>query len=75
MNTRIPVIRKGKQVKDNTCSIVSLKCENCGHQESMKKIEYDSYLEWMEDENDQKILCPFCLGYMRPINKNNEDKQ
>ena len=68
MSTRIPTIRKGKQVTDNTCSTVSLICEDCGHQESMKISEYESYLKWMPDKNDQKILCPFCLGYMRPVN-------
>lgn len=67
MSTRIPIIRKGKQVTDNTCLTVSLKCENCDHQESMKMSEYESYLKWMPDTNDQKILCPFCLGYMHPV--------
>lgn len=35
----------------------------------MKKSEFDSHIKWMEDKKDPKILCPFCLGYMRPVNK------
>ena len=43
MNTKIPVIQRGKQATDNKCSNVSLKCENCDNQESMKIGEYESY--------------------------------
>ena len=56
-------------MKDNTCLNVLLKCENCDHQEYVKKSEFDSHIKWMEDKKDPKILCPFCLGYMRPVNK------
>ena len=69
MNTKIPVIQRGKQATDNTCSNVSLKCENCDNQESMKISEYESYLKWMPNTNDPKIMCPLCLGYMHRVSE------
>ena len=67
MNTKIPVIQRGKQATDNTCSNVSLKCENCDNQESMKIGEYESYPKWIPNTNDPKIMCSLCLGYMHLV--------
>lgn len=25
------------------------------------------YLKWMANKDNQKILCPFCRGFMRPV--------
>ena len=69
MSTRIPTIQKGKQVTDNTCSNVSLKREDCGHQESMKISEYESYLKWMPNTNCPKKMCSLCLVYMHLVSE------
>ena len=49
--------------------IVLMKCECCGYQEEVPLQDLIDLRDLKENEKDKRdrILCPFCLNYMYPI--------
>ena len=46
-----------------------MKCEKCGYQEEVPLQDLIDLRDLKENEKDKRdrILCPFCLNYMYPI--------